>query len=52
MPLDEDIDFATGERVVVRVDADSKRPVPWTESFRAQLLPYTREVTNDAAEKP
>ncbi len=48
MPLDEDIDFATGERVVVRVDADTKRPVPWTDSFREQLLPFTREVASGA----
>ena len=46
MPLDEDVDFATGERVVVRVDAETKRPVPWTDSFREQLLPFTREVAD------
>ena len=46
MPLDEDVDFATGERVVVRVDAETKRPLPWTDSFREQLLPFTREVAD------
>jgi acyl-CoA thioester hydrolase len=44
MPLDEDVDFATGERVVVRVDPDTKRPVAWTTGFREQIAPYTREL--------
>ena len=44
MPLDEDVDFASGERVVVRVDPETKRPVPWTTSFREQIAPYCREI--------
>ena len=44
MPLDEDIDHATGERVVVRVDPETRRPVPWSESFREQLAAFTREL--------
>ena len=44
MPLDEDVDFASGERVVVRVDPETKRPVPWTASFREQIAPYCREI--------
>ena len=47
MPLDEDVDFASGQRVVVRVDPDSKRPVAWTAGFREQLAPYTRELVAD-----
>ncbi len=42
MPMDRDTDFATGHRVLVRVDPVTKVPVPWTESFRAQILPYAR----------
>jgi len=47
MPLDEDVDHATGERVIVRVDAETKRPVPWTETFREQLAPYVREAEGE-----
>ena len=27
-----------------RIDPESKRPVPWTASFREQLTPYCREL--------
>lgn len=40
MPLDEDTEYARGSRVVVRVDPDSRRPTPWTASFRAQIAPW------------
>lgn len=49
MPLDEDVDHATGERVIVRVDPETKRPVPWTAAFREQLAPYVREVEGEPA---
>ena len=42
LPMDEDVDFATGTRVVVRVDEKTRRPTGWTESFRAQLLPWVK----------
>lgn len=41
MPLDRDVDHAVGKRTIVRVDADSRRPVPWSDEFRAKLAPYT-----------
>ncbi|MBS1151682.1 MAG: hypothetical protein H6Q89_3380 [Myxococcaceae bacterium] len=44
MPLDEDIDCATGSRVIVRVDADKRTPTPWTPHFRAQIAPFLRSV--------
>jgi acyl-CoA thioester hydrolase len=46
LPLDEDIDFATGTRVIVRVDPETRRPVPWTESFRKELAPYLAPQTS------
>ncbi len=43
LPMDEDVDHATGERVVVRVHPDTKRPEPWTQQFRETLAPYVGE---------
>lgn len=48
MPLDEDIEHATGQRTVVRVDPESKRPVPWTDSFRAEIAPYCAHIDAEA----
>ncbi len=44
MPMDEDVDHATGTRVLVRVDPVGRRPTPWTESFRQKMLPYLRSA--------
>lgn len=44
MPLDEDIDHATGQRVIVRVDPLTHLPTPWSDSFRETVLPYCRAV--------
>lgn len=40
LPLDEDVVFATGTRVLVRIDRETRQPVPWTDDFRARLEPY------------
>jgi len=40
LPMDEDSDFATGHRVIVRVEPDTKRPVAWSDGFRESLKPY------------
>ncbi len=40
LPMDEDRDHARGSRTVVRVDQDSGRPQPWTESFRDTIRPW------------
>jgi acyl-CoA thioester hydrolase len=40
MPLDEDREFATGTRTVVRVDPEHRRPTPWTEEFRQRVAPW------------
>lgn len=47
MPLDEDVDHATGQRTVVRVDAETKRPAPWTPQFREQIAPYCAQVVTE-----
>ena len=44
MPLDEDVAYATGQRVLVRVDPSTMRPTPWTEDFRKRLLPFVRQA--------
>ncbi|NOU32325.1 MAG: acyl-CoA thioesterase [Polyangiaceae bacterium] len=43
MPMDEDVDFATGSRVLVRVDGETKRPTRWSDSFRAKVGPWLRK---------
>jgi len=42
MPMDEDVDYAVGTRALVRIDLESRKPTPWTESFRQKVLPYLR----------
>ena len=44
LPVDEDRDFATGHRVLVRVDPQTRRPVPWSDTFREQLAPYRADL--------
>lgn len=44
LPLDEDVDHATGTRVIVCVDPTTRRPVPWTDSFREALAPYRADL--------
>ena len=44
MPMDEDVDCATGSRVLVRVDTATRLPTPWTQSFREQIVPYVRKA--------
>jgi acyl-CoA thioester hydrolase len=48
LPMDEDLPYATGERVFVRVAADTQQPVPWTEPFREALAPYRRDLGSTA----
>ena len=40
MPMDSDDVHATGTRTVVRVDPNTWRPAPWTDSFRAILADW------------
>lgn len=40
MPIDEDVDAATGERVVVHVERGTWAPTPWGEDFRRKVAPW------------
>lgn len=44
MPMDRDLDHATGTRTIVRVDPATQRPVPWTDGFRETLRPWVAEA--------
>jgi acyl-CoA thioester hydrolase len=39
-PVDEDVNYAGGSRVMVRVDQKSRKAVPWTDGFREKVQPY------------
>jgi len=43
LPMDEDVDYATGSRVIVRVEEKTRTSTPWTDGFRAQLAPWVRK---------
>lgn len=43
-PMDQDVDFANGSRVIVRVDPKTRVPVPWSDGFRETLAPYVEPV--------
>jgi len=47
LPLDEDTDYATGRRVVVKVNPETKKPEPWSKRFREQIAPYVEEAKAD-----
>ena len=42
LPMDHDAPFATGTRVLVRIDPSTRQPVPWTDAFRDALEPYRK----------
>lgn len=42
MPMDEDLDFATGSRALMRVERETTRPASRTPASRARLSPCVR----------
>jgi acyl-CoA thioester hydrolase len=40
MPMDEDRECARGSRTVIRVDAVTLTPTPWTDELRRRLTPW------------
>lgn len=44
LPMDQDVEYARGTRVIVRVDPETRTPCPWTDAFRAKLQPYVRQA--------
>lgn len=51
LPMDEDLDHAMGQRVVVRVHPESRKPDPWSDDFRKALEPYTKSLGDAGAPK-
>lgn len=43
LPMDEDVEFATGTRVLVCIDEKTHQPAPWSSEFRAKIAPFLRE---------
>lgn len=44
LPIDMDTPYATGHRVLVRVDPENRTPVPWSDAFRTALAPYRADL--------
>ncbi|MCB9568551.1 MAG: acyl-CoA thioesterase [Myxococcales bacterium] len=44
LPLDQDVDYAIGHRVLVRVDPETRKATPWSDEFRAKLAPYRKDA--------
>ena len=44
LPLDEDVDYARGTRVVGKVDPETRRPEPWSDNMRRDLEPYRNDL--------
>ena len=40
LPMDEDIDYARGTRVLVCVDPKTRTPAPWSDELRKAVGPY------------
>lgn len=46
MPLNEDVDHAVGTRTIVRIDPETRRPVPWGDEFRKSIEPYRWDLAD------
>lgn len=44
LPMDQDVEYATGTRTIVRVDPQTRRPVPWSDGFKKTLAPYLKDA--------
>ncbi len=42
LPMDEDLDYAVGSRVIVCIDPATRKPAPWSDMFRAKIAPFLR----------
>ena len=43
LPVDEDIPYCNGYRVLVCVDPTDRRPTPWSKEIRNHLSPYRED---------
>lgn len=44
LPMDEDVDYALGSRVIVSIDPKTRRPTPWSDELRQKIVPYMRQA--------
>ena len=44
LPVDQDEVYCKGSRVIVRVNPETYRPEPWSDSFRERIAPYVHEL--------
>lgn len=51
LAIDEDLAYATGHRVLVRVDPQTRAATPWSEDFRKTMAPYRADLDESAKEK-
>ena len=42
LPTDEDTPHASGTRVIVKIDPQTRKSLPWTDEFRTAIAPYCR----------
>jgi acyl-CoA thioester hydrolase len=40
LPMDEDVDYARGTRVLVSVDPTTRKPSPWSDELRKKVAPF------------
>ena len=52
LPVDSDEPYCSGSRVIVRLDPDTFTPVPWSESLRQKLGPFTAPVGDGRTPSP
>jgi acyl-CoA thioester hydrolase len=45
MAMDEDIDHASGSRVVVKVNPETRRPEPWSDEVRESVAAYRGDLS-------
>ena len=49
LPMDEDTPHCRGHRTLVRINADTREAVPWSDEFRVRIRPYRRDTDPPAA---
>jgi acyl-CoA thioester hydrolase len=47
LPMDQDLDHATGSRVLVCVDPETRKPAPWSDAFRQRVAPFLRDASGE-----
>ena len=47
LPMDEDRPYASGSRVLVRIDRATRQPCPWSDDLRCRLAPYVASASGE-----